>query len=190
MHTNQPNAKYPTKYLAPLVIFIVLAVLLGVGLTMNPKELPSVLINKPAPEFTLGLLGDKNGTTFSPAEYKGKRWILNVWASWCPSCRDEHPLFNQIAKNTDIPLVGLNYKDKPEDATQWLAVRGNPYSKIPSDLNGDVGVDWGVYGAPETFVIDELGQILYRHAGPINLHILQSEIAPFFPEMQALMRSN
>lgn len=177
-----------TKYIIPLLAFLALAALLGVGLAMNPKELPSALINKAAPEFTLNLLG-KDKQTFSPSEYKGKRWILNVWASWCPSCRDEHPLFNQIASNTNIPLVGLNYKDKAEDALQWLSVRGNPYHKIPADINGDIGVDWGVYGAPETFVIDEQGAILYRHAGPINAQTLAAEIAPFFPELQALMAS-
>ncbi len=173
------------KYIIPLAAFLALSVLLGIGLTMNPQELPSALVNKAAPDFKLALLKD-NSKTFSPSDLKGKRWILNVWASWCPSCRDEHPLFNQIAKNTTIPLVGLNYKDKPEDAIQWLAVRGNPYMAIPSDLHGDVGVDWGVYGAPETFVIDEAGKVLYRKAGPINAQVLATEIAPFFPQIQAL----
>ncbi len=178
-----------TKYLIPLIAFLSLTVLLGIGLTMDPKVLPSALINKPAPNFELPLLHDTN-SNFSPVEYKGKRWILNVWASWCPSCRDEHPIFNEIAKRTSIPLVGLNYKDKPSDAIQWLAVRGNPYDRIPSDLQGDVGVDWGVYGAPETFVIDEQGQILYRHAGPINPKLLETEIAPFFPEMVSLFEQS
>jgi len=178
-----------TKYIIPLVAFLGLTVLLGIGLTMDPKELPSALVDKPAPDFSLNLLYDKS-QSFSPSEYKGKRWILNVWASWCPSCRDEHPIFNEIAKKTSIPLVGLNYKDKPNDAIQWLSVRGNPYDRIPSDINGDVGVDWGVYGAPETFVINEQGNILYRHAGPINPKILETEIAPFFPEIQALFQGS
>lgn len=175
------------KYLIPLFVFLSLTVLLGIGLTMDPKVLPSALINKPAPDFKLNLLYSPE-ESFSPSEYKGKRWILNVWASWCPSCSHEHPIFNQIAQQTTIPLVGLNYKDKPEDALKWLSVRGNPYDKIPSDLLGDVGVDWGVYGAPETFVIDEQGQIIYRHAGPITPNLLETEIAPFFPEMLALFK--
>jgi len=137
-----------------------LAILLGVGLTLNPKELPSALINKPAPHFSLDLLNG-SGSTFSPSDLKGERWILNVWASWCPSCKYEH-------------------------ATKWLAQRGIPYTKIPSDINGDVGIEWGVYGAPETFVIDEQGNIIYRHAGPIDPQILESEIAPFFPQLQTL----
>lgn len=174
-----------TKYLFPLIAFFALAGLLGVGLTLNPKELPSALINKPAPDFTLNLLNENNGT-FSPSHYKGKRWILNVWASWCPSCKYEHPIFNEIASKTNIPLVGLNYKDQPQDASRWLAARGNPYDKIPSDINGDVGIEWGVYGAPETFVIDESGNILFRHAGPIDPAILEKQIAPFFPELQNL----
>jgi len=176
-----------SNHIIPLLAFLGLSLLLGIGLFMNPRELPSALIDKPAPDFELALLGDEQAR-FSPSHYAGQRWILNVWASWCPSCRHEHPLFNEIAKRTNIPLVGLNYKDQPQDAIEWLAVRGNPYDKVPSDLNGDVGVDWGVYGAPETFVIDERGHILYRHAGPINPTILQAEIAPFFPELQALLR--
>lgn len=174
-----------TKFLIPLFAFFALAILLGVGLTLNPKELPSALINKPAPHFSLDLLNG-SGSTFSPSDLKGERWILNVWASWCPSCKYEHPIFNEIASKTSIPLVGLNYKDKPQDATKWLAQRGNPYTKIPSDINGDVGIEWGVYGAPETFVIDEQGNIIYRHAGPIDPQILESEIAPFFPQLQTL----
>ncbi len=180
-------------YIIPLLAFLGLATLLGIGLTLNPKELPSALINKQAPDFNLPLLNlsteQVQATTFSPTQYLGKRWILNVWASWCPSCRYEHPLFNQIASNTSIPLVGLNYKDKPEDASQWLAERGNPYNAIPSDINGDIGIEWGVYGAPETFVIDEQGHIIYRHAGPINARILEQEIAPLFPTLNALFNN-
>lgn len=177
-----------TKYLLPLATFLGMSVLLGVGLTMNPKELPSALIGKPAPEFSLPLLHTPE-QSFAPKSLSGKRWILNVWASWCPSCRDEHPIFNEIAQRTSIPLVGLNYKDKPEDAKRWLSVRGNPYDSIPSDIDGSIAIDWGVYGAPETFVVDEKGNILYRHAGPISPVLLKQEIAPFFPEMQALFNT-
>ncbi len=174
-----------TKYLVPLAVFLTMAVLLGVGLTMDPKELPSALINKSAPEFTTKVLNDDDAT-FSPSQLKGKRWILNVWASWCPSCRYEHPIFNEIGAKTDIPLVGFNYKDKANDAKRWLAQRGDPYDFIPVDLNGDIALDWGVYGAPETFVIDEQGTIIYRHAGPIDSQLVAREIAPFFPEINSL----
>ena len=175
------------KFLIPLIAFLGVALLLGIGLFLNPKEIPSALINKPAPEFKLFLLNtpdssDIPGSSFSPNEMKGKRWILNVWASWCISCRYEHPLFNQIAEQTNIPLIGLNYKDDPNDALKWLAKRGNPYSKIPSDIEGNVGIDWGVYGVPETFVIDEAGNIIYKFAGPINENIFAKEIMPLFEQ--------
>jgi len=167
------------KYIIPLIAFLAMALLLGIGLQLNPTELPSALINKPAPEFNLTLLEDQS-KSFSPSDYKGKRWILNVWASWCVSCRYEHPLFNQIAASTSIPLVGLNYKDTAKDAQQWLNERGNPYIKVPLDLSGDAGIDWGVYGVPETFVINEEGNIIYKFSGPINPNILKKEILPLF----------
>ena len=178
-----------SKYILPLAAFLGLSVLLGIGLTMNPQELPSALINKPAPEFSTPLL-DVPSANFSPSDLKGQRWILNVWASWCPSCRYEHPIFNEIGAKTSIPLVGFNYKDKPQDATRWLVQRGNPYDKVPVDINGDIALDWGVYGAPETFVIDEQGLILFRHAGPIDRTLMREKIAPFFPELQALYKLN
>jgi len=173
------------KFLIPLISFLAIALLLGVGLFLDPKELPSALLNKPAPEFRLALLDAQKGEAdntalFSPSQMKGKRWILNVWASWCIACRYEHPLFNQIAENTDIALIGLNYKDKTEDAVKWLEKRGNPYSKVVLDMEGNAGIDWGVYGVPETFVIDESGNIIYRFAGPINENIFNTEIWPLF----------
>jgi len=142
------------KSLIPLIAFLAVAALLGVGLVLNPKEIPSALINKQAPEFTLSILntpGNKQSTAthFSPSELKGQR-------------------------------IGLNYKDEPKDALKWLAKRGNPYSKVASDYKGDVGIDWGVYGVPETFVIDEKGNIIYRFSGPINENILNKEILPLF----------
>ena len=167
------------KFLIPFVAFIGIAIVLGFGLTLNPRELPSALIDKPAPNFSLGLLSDPN-TKFSPKDYQGKRWILNVWASWCAACRVEHPLLNQLARDTSIPLVGLNYKDKPTDARQWLHERGNPYVKVPMDIVGDAGIDWGVYGAPETFVINEQGLIIYKHIGPVSAQIIEQEILPLF----------
>ena len=171
------------KFTIPLIAFLAVSILLGRGLFLNPKELPSALINKTAPEFNLELLTTPETPEqayFSPSQMKGQRWILNVWASWCVSCRYEHPLLNQIAKETTIPLIGLNYKDAPDDARQWLQHRGNPYSMIPSDIEGNAGIDWGVYGVPETFVIDENGVIIYKFSGPINDNIFKTEILPLF----------
>jgi len=173
------------KFLIPLIAFLCVSLILGAGLFLNPKELPSAFIDKAAPEFDLPILGysleeNEKPKTFSPSDMKGQRWILNVWASWCVSCRYEHPLLNQIAEKTTIPLIGLNYKDDPEDARQWLKHRGNPYSVIPLDIEGNTGIDWGVYGVPETFVIDESGSIIYKFAGPINDNIFTTEILPLF----------
>ena len=130
--------------------------------------------------FELPELKLANSETFSPKQLLGQRWILNVWASWCVSCRHEHPLFNQLAQQTNIPIVGLNYKDDAAEAKQWLAERGDPYTFIPTDTAGKVGIEWGVYGVPETFVVDELGNIIYKHTGPITLNIVQAEIRPLF----------
>lgn len=177
------------KFLVPLLAFLALSALLYVGLQMNPRHLPSTFIGKPAPEFTLGLL-ESPEREFSPKDLAGQRWILNVWASWCVSCRYEHPLFNEIAAKTTIPLVGLNYKDDPESAKQWLVDRGNPYQFIPADQAGMAGIEWGVYGVPETFVIDEAGNVIYKHAGPINPKIVLEELTPLFPELQALEQRN
>jgi len=169
------------KYLIPLISFLGIAVLLGIGLTLNPRALPSAIVNKPAPHFSLNLLSEPS-KQFSPNEFKGQRWLLNVWASWCVSCRYEHPLLNEIASKTSIPLVGLNYKDEAHKATQWLKERGNPYAKIPMDIAGDAGIDWGVYGVPETFVINEQGRVIYKHAGPITADIVNNEILPLFQQ--------
>ena len=163
----------------PLAAFLVIAVFLGIGLTLNPSELPSAFINKPAPAFELTELHDES-QKFSPQQLSGQRWILNVWASWCVSCRYEHPLFNQLAQHTDIPLVGLNYKDPSQDAKQWLQERGDPYTYIPVDREGGVGIEWGVYGVPETFVIDENGIVIFKHTGPVTLEVMEKDILPLF----------
>jgi len=167
------------RFLFPLIAFILLALLLGIGLTLNPRDLPSTMIGKPAPTFDLELLKAR-GTNFSPEDYKGKRWILNVWASWCVGCRVEHPLLMQLAERTELPMVGLNYKDDPGNAVQWLANRGDPYVAIPMDIAGNAGIDWGVYGVPETFVIDENGLVIYKHTGPITVAAVRDEILPLF----------
>ncbi len=169
------------KYLAPLIVFLGIAVFLGIGLTLNPTELPSALINKPAPAFQLAQLKNQN-QDFSPQDLLGQRWLLNVWASWCVGCRVEHPLLNQMAQQTNIIMVGLNYKDDPAAARKWLAQRGDPYAIIPMDISGDVGIDYGVYGVPETFVIDEQGVVIYKHTGPLTVTAMESELLPLFTQ--------
>jgi len=165
-----------SKFLVPLFIFIAIAALLGLGLTMNPRAIPSTMIDKPAPKFDLPLLMDSS-QNFTPADYKGQRWILNVWASWCVSCRVEHPILNELASN-NATIVGLNYKDEPEKAKQWLAERGNPYQKSPMDMQGLAVIDWGVVAVPETFVIDENGVVVFKHTGPISAEIAKLKILP------------
>lgn len=166
-------------FILPIAAFLVIALFLGIGLTLNPSELPSALINKPVPEFTLNELHDAD-QPFTPAQLKGQKWILNVWASWCVSCRYEHPLFNQLATTTDIVIVGLNYKDASDDAKQWLSERGDPYDYIPTDIEGDTGIELGVYGVPETFVIDEDSNIIFKHTGPVDLEVMETKILPLF----------
>lgn len=165
------------KYIAPLVGFLGLAVLLGIGLTLNPKAIPSTMIGKPAPAFSLPLLGDK-ASQFSPADMQGKRWILNVWASWCVSCRYEHPVLNELAATGAVPIIGLNYKDTEAEAKQWLAERGNPYSATPADVKGSAGIEWGVIAVPETFIIDEFGKVIYKFSGPITRELVAKEMWP------------
>ncbi|MDP3621052.1 MAG: DsbE family thiol:disulfide interchange protein [Polynucleobacter sp.] len=172
------------RYLIPLGIFIVLLGFLAVGLQLNPREVPSPLINKSAPLFNLPVLG-KEGTTFSPEEMRGKVWVLNVWASWCVACREEHPYLVDFAKTQTTPLLGLDYKDKPEDALRWLKEHGNPYVLSISDLKGQVGIDYGVYGVPETFVIDQAGVIRLKHIGPLTPQAIQEKILPLIQKLNS-----
>jgi cytochrome c biogenesis protein CcmG/thiol:disulfide interchange protein DsbE len=170
------------KFLLPLGIFIVLVALLAVGLNLNPREVPSPLIGKPAPDFTVPQLHEAD-KTFSPQEMRGKVWLLNVWASWCVSCRDEHPLLVELAKAGIVPIVGLDYKDKREDGQRWLARFGNPYQLTAYDADGRVGIDYGVYGVPETYLIDKAGVIRYKQIGPITPEALEKKILPLIQEL-------
>jgi cytochrome c biogenesis protein CcmG/thiol:disulfide interchange protein DsbE len=165
------------RYLLPLGLFIGLVVLLGVGLKLDPREVPSPLIDKPAPAFTLPRLQQPDQTV-SPADFKGRVWLLNVWASWCVSCRVEHPVLNQLAKTGVVPLLGLNYKDNRQDALQWQRARGDPYTDNAFDADRRVGIDSGVYGVPETFVIDKRGMIRLKHTGPLTPKVIEDEILP------------
>ena len=190
------------RFLWPLVGFIVLVVLLAVGLRLNPREVPSPLVGKPAPAFALPKLGAME-QTFSPRDMQGKVWLLNVWASWCVSCRQEHPILVEIAKDKAITLVGLNYKEVRGDggfdmdkisaetekgmaierAGTWLRRHGDPYALSVLDLDGRVGIDYGVYGVPETYVIDKAGVIRLKHIGPITPDVFSGKILPLVAEL-------
>lgn len=171
-----------SRFIWPLVGFVVLVGFLGFGLTLKPSEVPSPFINKPAPSFTLPQLASPEDT-FSPEAMKGQVWLLNVWASWCASCRDEHPLLVELSKSGFVPIYGLNYKDKREEALAWLERFGDPYALSISDAEGRVGIDYGVYGVPETYVIDRNGVIRYKHIGPLTPDALQSKIVPLVKEL-------
>ena len=170
------------RFLIPLGVFVVLVVFLAVGLTLNPRDVPSPLKDKPAPAFKLPQLAAA-GTSFSPADMKGRVWLFNVWASWCVSCRQEHPLLVAFAKEGKVPVVGLNYKDQETDAKGWLAQFGDPYVLSAVDADGRVGIDYGVYGVPETYVIDKAGMIRMKHTGPITPESLQKQILPLVAEL-------
>ena len=170
------------RYLLPLGIFVLLIFLLGIGLSLNPREVPSPLIGKPAPAFQLPQLHDP-AKTFSPKELQGKVWVLNVWASWCVACRDEHPVLTALARSGLAPVYGLNYKDKRDEAIEWLRRYGDPYQASLFDADGRVGIDYGVYGVPETYVIDKQGVIRYKRIGPVTPDIVQSKVAPLIAEL-------
>ena len=171
-------------FLIPLAAFLALAVMLAVGLKLDPREVPSPLIDKPAPKFALQRLDDA-ARTIRLDDMRGKVWVLNVWASWCVACREEHPLLVEFAKKKVVPLYGLNYKDQREDANRWLARFGNPYDASLYDVEGRVGIDFGVYGVPETFVIDQNGVIRLKHIGPITPDVLATKIEPLLKKLDA-----
>lgn len=170
------------RYLIPLVLFLVLVVFLAIGLSRDPREIPSALVNKPAPTFRLPQLHDQT-KTFSAADMQGKVWLMNVWASWCIACRDEHPHLFEYAKSGVAPIIGLNYKDRREDALGWLAELGDPYELSAVDLEGRVAMDYGVYGAPETYVIDKSGTIRLKHVGPVTPGVWSQKVLPLIQEL-------
>lgn len=174
-----------SRFLLPLAVFIVLAGFLAYGLQLNPREVPSPLIDKPAPLFKTSQLHALE-KTISPEDLKGKVWLLNVWASWCVSCRQEHPLLIDLARRNIVPVLGLNYKDQRADGIRWLQDHGDPYLVSAFDLDGRIGIDYGVYGVPETFVIDRNGFIRYKHIGPITTEALENKILPKVKELSGL----
>jgi cytochrome c biogenesis protein CcmG, thiol:disulfide interchange protein DsbE len=177
----EPKSK--ARYLVPLALFIVLAVFLYRGLFLNPREVPSPLIGKPAPQFTLAQLAQPD-KPFGPGDMQGQVWMLNVWASWCVACLQEHPLLVEISKKKSVPIVGLNYKDKPNAATGWLGKWGDPYDVSVKDLDGRVGIEYGVYGVPETFIIDKGGVIRYKHIGPISPEAWANKMLPLIEQLR------
>ena len=171
-----------TRFAIPLVLFILLVAFLAIGLRHDPHEVPSPLINKPAPAFQLAQLKDP-AKKFSAADMRGKVWLLNVWASWCVTCRDEHPLLIQYARSGAVPIYGLNYKDERENALSWLGELGDPYVLSVSDNDGRVGIDYGVYGAPETYLIDGNGIIRFKQIGPVTPDVWQKTILPLAQQL-------
>lgn len=171
------------RFLLPLFVFLGLVILLGVGLTLDPSEVPSPFIGKPAPSFSLPQVGDP-AQRLGSTDLKGQVSLLNVWASWCVSCRQEHPVLNGLSKRGIVPIYGLNYKDEQEAALGWLNQYGNPYAASAFDADGKVGIDWGVYGVPETFVIDKQGIIRYKQTGPVTEQILEQTLLPLIRQLQ------
>lgn len=171
------------RFLWPLIGFFMLVSFLAVGLTLKPSEVPSPLIDKPAPNFTLPLLATPE-TSFTSESMKGQVWLLNVWASWCAACLDEHPVIAELAKTGIAPIVGLNYKDVRREALAWLERHGDAYTLSVSDTQGRVGIDYGVYGVPETFVIDKQGFIRYKHIGPVTPSAVRNTFLPLIQELR------
>lgn len=170
------------RYLIPLGLFLVLVLFLAIGLRRDPNELPSVLINKAAPTFRLPQLSDPS-KTFSAEDMRGKVWLLNVWASWCIGCREEHGWLLEYARSGAVPIYGLNYKDKHEDAVAWLQELGDPYVLSAVDLDGRVAIDYGVYGAPETYLIDQGGTIRFKQVGPLSPDVWSTKVLPMVQEL-------
>ena len=169
----------------PLVFFFVLVGFFAKGLFLNPREVPSPFIGKAAPLFTLPV-ADGTQKSFSTADMKGQVWMLNVWAPWCVSCRVEHKLLMALAESrTAPPIVGLNWKDKNREAERLLVQTGNPYVAVPDDLSGRVGIDWGVTGTPETYLIDRNGIVQLKHVGPIDMTVWQNKFVPKLKELGA-----
>ncbi|HHQ42942.1 MAG TPA: DsbE family thiol:disulfide interchange protein [Chromatiales bacterium] len=178
------SARAPLRYGLPLLAFAALAALLWQGLGRDPKLVPSPLVGKPAPAFALPSLRDP-ARIVGTEDMRGRAALLNVWASWCTACRQEHPLLMRIAREEGVVIYGLNYKDRREDALRWLDGLGDPYRWSAHDLKGRVGIDWGVYGVPETFVLDARGVIRYKHVGPIDEKVWRERLAPLLARLSA-----
>ncbi len=184
VEADQPRATRRWLYALPVAFFAILVVALAIGLGRDPSVLPSALVGKPAPEFDLPEVPGY-GPGFSNETLKGQVSLVNVFASWCVSCLIEHPLLVELHEAGDVAVFGLNYKDSPEDAAAWLGEHGNPYDATGVDAQGRVGIEWGVYGVPETFVVDRDGQIVHKHIGPITPDAWQNDILPIIQELRS-----
>lgn len=171
-----------TRYVVPAIVFLLLAGVLYVGVVHSPNKstMTSALLGKPAPKFELPILGDPVNK-LSSAQLAGRPWVLNVWATWCVACRDEHPVLLEIAKRRQVPIVGLDWRDVDDEAQQWLQQLGNPYDVVIADREGRTAIDFGVYGAPETFFIDADGVVQYRHVGPLTMDVWEREFVSRLP---------
>lgn len=172
------------RFIIPLLLFAVIGAFLYKGLSNDPRNIPSPLVGKPAPAFSLPVLG-AGGQTWGPEDMRGKVWLLNVWGSWCAACQVEHPLFNEIAREGTLPLVGLAWKDDPAASTRWLERLGNPYSVVISDRPGRTVIDYGVYGAPESFLVDKRGVIRFKQTGPFSPEIIRDTLMPLVRQLEA-----
>ncbi len=178
-----PGSRWRLAGYLPLALFVALAAILGIGLTKDPRLVPSPLIGKPVPEFSLPPVKGR-ALGLSSDDLKGQVALVNVFASWCVACREEHPVLLELGKKGSVPIHGLDYKDKPVDAQAWLDELGDPYTRTGADISGRVGIDWGVYGVPETFVVDRSGVIAYKHIGPITPTALEDTILPLVRKLQ------
>jgi cytochrome c biogenesis protein CcmG, thiol:disulfide interchange protein DsbE len=181
--TPEPQKAMRRIYAVPLIGFAFIALAFAIGLTLNPREIPSVLIGEPVPDFTLPPVQGRT-LGLSDKDLKGEISLVNVFASWCTACRQEHPLLMNLGRQNIVPVHGLNYKDKPDDAQKWLDDLGDPYTRTGADIDGRVAIDWGVYGVPETFIIDKEGKIAYKQIGAINQKILDEKILPLVKRLQ------
>jgi cytochrome c biogenesis protein CcmG/thiol:disulfide interchange protein DsbE len=176
------TARFSWHFVLPIALFALLAAGFYAGIGTDTFVLPSPLIDKPAPEFSLPPLpGESRG--FSSADLQGKVSLVNTFASWCGPCRAEHPVLNVLAKTKRVPIFGINYKDKPEAAAAWIAELGNPYTRIGAD-DGRVGIDWGIYGVPETFIVDRSGRIRYKHVGPLTEADIEHTVLPLVAKLE------
>jgi cytochrome c biogenesis protein CcmG/thiol:disulfide interchange protein DsbE len=174
------------RFVLPLGIFALLAIVLAIGIKHSPEKgtIPSPLIGKAAPSFTLPVLTDTQ-RTFNSADLKGRWYVFNVWGTWCGGCREEHSALLEISKRSQVPLIGLDWKDEDPQALQWLSELGNPYEVVAADREGRIAIDWGVYGAPETFLVNPQGIVVYKFIGPLTLEAWRSEFVPRLPPQQA-----
>jgi len=175
--------RFHLLFLVPAIVFVGLMLAFGISLNRDPSTVPSPLIGKPVPAFSLAPVKERT-LGLSTADLRGDVSLVNVFASWCVACREEHPLLMRMKEQGPVPIHGLNYKDKPDDAARWLDTMGDPYTRTGADLDGRVAIDWGVYGVPETFVVDRQGHIAFKHIGPVSLALLEGTILPLMAKLR------